>query len=221
MASSRNQNGVVESPGAAHDGHDQAEAEQERHAREYDLRIYDGHVHRFFRRFEQLENARREHDAEHAGDNGQDEEEAGACADDLLRFLNPPGAEVLPHQNDRRHRNADAQADQEEHQEIRVGRRRQGGLAEQAADPDRVDGAVQRLQHVAEQDRQREDKQRLGDRAFRQMRSGGSGCFRMGCCHDGSGLLFRWFKNSVSIIHPPQDIRKRSRDRTRHKPMAG
>src|SRR3546814_12466866 len=38
-------------------------------------------------------------------------------------------------------------------------------LAEEAAHPDRVDGAVQRLQDVAAEDRQREHEQRATDRS--------------------------------------------------------
>ena len=57
-------------------------------------------------------------------------------------------------------------ADQQEHDHVGVGRRGQRVLAEEAADPDRVDRAVQRLQDRGGERRQREGEQGLGDRPW-------------------------------------------------------
>ena len=53
------------------------------------------------------------------------------------------------------HREAEHDAEQHEHHDVRISGRGQCRLAQVMTDPDGIDRAVERLQHVAEQDRQR------------------------------------------------------------------
>lgn len=100
-------------------------------------------------------------------------EECRAGTDDAPGRIGIAGADVLRDQDRRRHRHPEHATEQEEHDGVRVRRGAERRLAEEAAYPDRVHRAIHRLQHVAEQDRQRECDQCLCDRTFGQRRSGG------------------------------------------------
>ncbi len=114
---------------------------------------------------------------EPAGDGDQHrnaDEEGGAgahhppCLDHVAR------AHRLADQDGGGHADAEHRADQEEHDVVGVGRGGQRRFAEEPADPDRVDRAVERLGDVAGQDRQGEQQQVAPDGAFGQ-RAGGRG----------------------------------------------
>jgi len=123
----------------------------------------------------------------------------GAGSDDFFRLGNPLRPQILPDEDDRGHRDAENGADQKEHDEIGVGRRGQGGFAEQLADPDCVDGTVQRLEHVAKQNRNGKKEQRPGDRPFRHAGPDFPG-LRTG--HRVYGLLFLvWLARVVACFN--------------------
>ena len=63
----------------------------------------------------------------------------------------------------RRHRQAEHAAEQQEQHAVRVRRCGERGFAEEVADPERVDRRVQRLQHVAVENRQRKQQESAAD----------------------------------------------------------
>jgi hypothetical protein len=75
----------------------------------------------------------------------------------------------LPDQDSCSHADAEYRAEQEEQDVVRVRDAGQCFLAEEATDPHGIHGAVERLQHVATEDRQRKQKQRGGNRSLREI----------------------------------------------------
>ena len=74
--------------------------------------------------------------------------------------------QYLADEDGRGHAEAEHEGGQQEHHHVGVGRRGERALAEEAADPDRVDGAVQRLQDRGGERRQRELQQGRADAAL-------------------------------------------------------
>ena len=115
---------------------------------------------------------------------GKAEEEAGAGADHALGAVDVARADGLADQNRCGHADAEDGAEQEEQDGVGVGRGGERGLAEVVADPDRIDRAVERLQHVAGQHGQGEAHQGGADAALGQIarcvRGGGHGDLRRG-----------------------------------------
>ena len=93
-------------------------------------------------------------------------EEGGARADDPLGLEQVVGADVLADEDGRRHRHAEGGADQQEHDGVGVGGGGERRLTQETPDPDGIHRAIQRLQDVGEQDRQREAEQADRYRAF-------------------------------------------------------
>ena len=92
-----------------------------------------------------------------------------ARADHPPRPIDVARAERLADQHRRRHAEAEDEGHQQEHDHIGVGGRGERVLAEEAADPDRVDRAVERLQDRGEQGRHREGEQDVGPIARRMV----------------------------------------------------
>ena len=134
------------------------------HGEEDDAQISERERHRFGRRGEQAQQLRREHPAEDRdrGDDGQEAADRGAQR--AAGAVDVAPAERLADQHRRRHAEAEHERHQQEHDEIGVGGRGERLLAEEAADPDRVDRAVQRLQDRRGERRDREGEQGLADR---------------------------------------------------------
>ena len=76
---------------------------------------------------------------------------------------------ILADQNGGRHAEAKGRGDEQEHDDIGVGRRGQRALAQKLADPDGVDRPIQRLQRAGSQRRQCEEQQGLADRSGGQV----------------------------------------------------
>jgi hypothetical protein len=64
-------------------------------------------------------------------------------------------ADALRHHDGRGHRKTEHHAEQQEHHDIRIADGGEGRLAQKLAHPDGVHRAIDRLQHVAEQNGQR------------------------------------------------------------------
>ncbi len=73
------------------------------------------------------------------------------------------------------HAEAEDRREQQEHDDIGIGGRRQRRFAQEMTDPDRVDRAVQRLQDIGRERRQGEKQQGLGDRASGQVEAAAAG----------------------------------------------
>ena len=84
----------------------------------------------------------------------------------LVDVLPPPR---LPDQNRRGHPEPEHERGEEEHDHVGVGRGGERPLPEEAPDPDRVDGAIERLQDRGSERRQREGEQGPADRPLRQV----------------------------------------------------
>jgi len=86
-------------------------------------------------------------------------------------------------QDGRGHAEAEHEGRQQEHDHVGVGRRGERALAEETADPDGVDGAVQRLEDRGGERWQREGEQGLGDRPFGEVAAAADPSFRSCVSH--------------------------------------
>ena len=96
-------------------------------------------------------------------------EDADRGAEHPPRLVDVLAAPRLADEDGRGHAEAEHEGRQQEHDHVGVGGRGERALAEEAADPDRVDRAVQRLEDRGGERRQREGEQGLADRPLRQV----------------------------------------------------
>ncbi len=164
----------------AHAQHHRDGAEGHRH--EDHLEIGLGLLEAALRRGEDAQQPFRDEPADQADDHRHDHAEAEPAAEGAARRIDVAVAEVLPDPHGRRVAEPEDRGEQQEHHDVGVGRGGQRALTQQAADPDRIDRAVQRLDHVADQHGDREHDHRAQDRPLRQVAAhrltGGRSAFR-------------------------------------------
>jgi hypothetical protein len=156
--------------------HQHRQQQQSRHGEEDHPQISERERSCRCRCPEQAEDRRREEPAGDRGDDADQEEGTGGGADDPPRFVDVLPPERLTDQDRRGHSEPEHERDQEEHDHVGVGGRRQRILADEPANPDGVDRAVQRLDDRGGKRRQREREQGLADVAFGEVAS-------LGPCH--------------------------------------
>ncbi len=163
--------------GAAQGHHHERIHVQRRHGEEDDAQVAGRERQRVERRAHPAQQHRRQQESGECDRCRDEREETGAGTDHALGLVEILGADALANQDRRCHADAEHRAEQEEQDHVRVRGRGQCRLAEEMPDPDRIDRPIQRLQHVAAEDRQREQQQGLADRAFGQH---GGGALRSG-----------------------------------------
>ena len=150
--------------GAAQRHHQQGQHQHSRDRQEDDPQVAQRVAYRLGRRTQKVEETRRQQPADPGDHDGKGKEGARGRADDPPRVIDVAPAEGLPDQDRRGHAEAEHERDQQEHDDVAVRRGRERVLAQEAADPDGVDRAVQRLQHRGCQRRQGEEQQGRADR---------------------------------------------------------
>jgi hypothetical protein len=83
---------------------------------------------------------------------GEHKEKGCTRPGDALRLGDALRTDVLRYQDGRGHRDAKNRAEQQEDHDVAVVSASESCTAQELADPHRIDRAVDRLQHVAEQD---------------------------------------------------------------------